>query len=380
MYTVGLALLVDTAGRENVGQWMGTALSSSSLGLIVSPLLGGIVYARAGYAAVFVMPMTLILVDMLMRMAMIEKKTAAKYRQVRSGTYGTFAHGSTPENNPHDEARRGPADLQPNSPERSGGTPRPTSEGQKVSKPSERRSRVPTIIRLLSIPRLLAAIYGIFVNVSVLAAFDGVLPIFVKETFKWDSLGAGVIFLCIAIPALSGPLVGQLCDRLGPRWITVAGCALTAPPLLLLRLVRDDSMEAKVLLCALLTICGFTLILIVSPVASDLSFVVAEKEKQDPGIFGPGGAYAQAFALFNCAMAAATLFGPVMAGWLSQQYGWATMTLAMSIFAFSGAIPSVSWNSESENCPSPSVEVTQAPCHQSSDAKTIISQCAGNSC
>ena len=79
-----------------------------------------------------------------------------------------------------------------------------------------------------------------------------------------------------------------------------------------------------------------------SPVAADLSFVIEEKEKEDPGSFGPGGAYAQAFALFNCAMAAATLFGPVLAGWLSQQYGWGTMSVALGIFAFSGAIPSVS--------------------------------------
>ena len=70
--------------------------------------------------------------------------------------------------------------------------------------------------------------------------------------------------------------------------------------------------------------------------------VVQEKEKGHPGICGPGGAYAQAFALFNCAMAAATLFGPVFAGCLSQRYGWKTMTLAMGIFSLSGAIPSVS--------------------------------------
>lgn len=87
---------------------------------------------------------------------------------------------------------------------------------------------------------------------------------------------------------------------------------------------------------------GFTLILIVSPVAADLSTVVEEKEKADPDAFGPGGAYAQAFALFNCSMAAATLFGPVVAGALVERYDWGVMTAAMGIFAFSGAIPAVS--------------------------------------
>lgn len=87
---------------------------------------------------------------------------------------------------------------------------------------------------------------------------------------------------------------------------------------------------------------GLTLILIVSPVAADLSAVVEEEEKSNPGKFGPGGAYAQAFALFNCAMAAATFFGPVVGGALADRYGWGVMTAAMGVFAFSGTIPAVS--------------------------------------
>ena len=41
-------------------------------------------------------------------------------------------------------------------------------------------------------------------------------------------------------------------------------------------------------------------------------------------------------------MAAATLFGPVFAGALMERFGWKVMSLAMGIFAASGAIPSVS--------------------------------------
>jgi MFS family permease len=253
VYTVGLALLVDTVGRDNIGQWMGTALSSSSFGLIVSPLLGGVVYAKAGYMAVFGMAMALIIVDILMRLFMIEKKTAAKYKPLedvtqQSGFYGTFTHPETAE---HEHSNGSTQPKKPNddpeeAPLLSGGGERP----------SEKKSRIPTIIVLLSIPRLLAAIYGIFVNVAVLAAFDGVLPLYVKRIFDWNSLNAGLIFLCLAVPALTGPLVGKLVDKLGPRWIAVAGCTLTAPPLILLRLVDHDSMEQKILLCGLLVCCG----------------------------------------------------------------------------------------------------------------------------
>ncbi|KAL9024625.1 MAG: hypothetical protein Q9196_006379 [Gyalolechia fulgens] len=336
-YTVGLALLVDTVGRENIGQWMGTALSSSSFGLIVSPLLGGIVYAKAGYMTVFAMALALIVVDILMRLIMIEKKTAVKYKSAEAVTpanafYGTFTNQQQPSDHGqvHGSTSSGkPQDLS----DHSSLLPKGSKE------PARKKGNMPTILVLLSMPRLLAAIYGIFVNVSILAAFDGVLPLYVKKLFGWDSLAAGLIFLCLAIPALTGPLVGKLSDKVGPRWIAVAGCSLTAPPLILLRLVAHDSTEQKILLCGLLVCCGFTLILIVSPVAADLSAVVEAKEKADPDAFGPGGAYAQAFALFNCSMAAATLFGPVVAGALVERYGWGVMTAAMGVFAFSGAIP-----------------------------------------
>ncbi|KAI4277628.1 MAG: hypothetical protein L6R38_005411 [Xanthoria sp. 2 TBL-2021] len=333
-YTVGLALLVDTVGRDNVGQWMGTALSSSSFGLIVSPLLGGIVYAKAGYMTVFAMALSLILFDIVMRLIMIEKKKAAQYKPTLAtahGFYGTFTHEQPSEQEPQSDSTQasGPQDDSQEAPLLS------NDPQKRVPK----KSKMPTILVLLGIPRLLAAIYGIFVNVSVLAAFDGVLPLYVKSLFEWNSLEAGLIFLCLAIPALTGPLVGTLCDKIGPRWIAVAGCSLTAPPLILLRLVNQDSLEQKILLCGLLVCCGFTLILIVSPVAADLSAVVEEKERADPNAFGPGGAYAQAFALFNCSMAAGTLFGPVVAGAIVERHGWGAMTAAMGVFAFSGAIP-----------------------------------------
>lgn len=252
-YTVGLALLVDTVGKNDIGKWMGTALSSSSFGLIVSPLLGGIVYAKAGYMSVFAMAMSLIVFDILMRLCMIEKKTALKYQPMdevhqQDGFYGTFTDNGT---NGHQPTIRPSESSKPVSDSEQG----PLLNGSGVE-PASNKTRMPTILVLLSMPRLLAAIYGIFVNVSILAVFDGVLPLYVKEIFGFNSLAAGLLFLCLAVPALTGPLVGNLTDRLGPRWIAVAGCSLSAPPLILLRLVDHNSLSQKIILCVLLTICG----------------------------------------------------------------------------------------------------------------------------
>lgn len=42
VWTVGLALLVDTVGHERVGQAMGYVAMSMSVAILVAPLLGGV--------------------------------------------------------------------------------------------------------------------------------------------------------------------------------------------------------------------------------------------------------------------------------------------------------------------------------------------------
>ncbi|TAQ85206.1 hypothetical protein B7494_g6472 [Chlorociboria aeruginascens] len=327
VYTVGLVLLADTVGQKNIGSWMGTALSSSSFGVIISPLLGGVVYNRAGYTAVFAMAMSLIVVDIGMRIFMIEKRTAAKYLTkeptitdtrnfttfTNSNTNGHTSESISPRIDANEDSSSSISNSYAETDALLGGQENGTPRSKRNPKVNGGSTQPPAVVSLLKSPRVLAAIYGIFVNVSILAAFDVVLPLFVKVNFHWNSFAAGLMFLSIAIPALAGPLVGILSDRFGPRWIAITGFSLTAVPLILMRLIDDDSIEKKVLLCGLLCLCGCTLILIVAPVASDLSAVVEDMEKEHPDIFGPGGAYGQAFALFNCSMAAATIFGPVFA-------------------------------------------------------------------
>jgi MFS family permease len=250
VYTIGLAVLVDTVGREEIGQWMGTALSSSSVGLIISPMLGGFVYFHAGYTAVLSMAVGLICVDIILRMLMIERKSARKYNQKRSNVqYGTF---EAAQSETHDSENVETSD--PSSPTQMESSTSTLSALRATPRDSE--FRLPPLLTLLGSYRVLAAIYGVFVNVSVLASFDSVLPIFVKRTFNWTSLESGLIFLTVAVPALAGPLVGQLSDRFGPRPIAVFGCAGTAPFLVLLQLVSHDSEEQVVLLCGLLTLIG----------------------------------------------------------------------------------------------------------------------------
>lgn len=82
IYSVGLALVVDTFGVRDVGEKAGYALCSATLGVISGPVLGGVVYENVGYSAVVGMMIGLVAVDILLRFVMVEKKTASKWWEI----------------------------------------------------------------------------------------------------------------------------------------------------------------------------------------------------------------------------------------------------------------------------------------------------------
>src|SRR6266516_2099561 len=92
VWTVGLALLADTADQKDIGQVMGYAGIAMSLAILVGPLLGGVVYARGGYYSVFAMVFALIVLDIILRVVMVEKKIARQWslKTSQSATYGTL--------------------------------------------------------------------------------------------------------------------------------------------------------------------------------------------------------------------------------------------------------------------------------------------------
>lgn len=68
---------------------------------------------------------------------------------------------------------------------------------------------------------------------------------------------------------------------------------------MLLRLVTHDTLGQKILLFVLLAFIGLTLDLVLTPIMAEITFVVASKEKENPGLFGAKGAYAQVVSLFE---------------------------------------------------------------------------------
>ncbi|KAL8950274.1 MAG: hypothetical protein Q9222_003678 [Ikaeria aurantiellina] len=396
VWTTGLALLVDTVGQREIGQVMGFVSIAMSVAILVAPLLGGIVYDRSGYYGVYYMAFALIVVDILLRTAMIEKKVARKWEKEEKPTTGQSV--SSQENTSLPSPRKDSWLPRPNSvlhvtvsekkvakrwTVENGAEPEPVSppEGnsatmrpQRISplsdpntileepEPASTRNSLhecpprpePTldlspvadhkrnpVAVLLSSRRLLSALYCALVQSALLAAWDAVLPLRVYHLFGWNSLGAGLIFLPLVLPSFFAPVVGAFADRYGSRLPTSVGFLLSAPFLILLRIINHSGREQVVVLCVLLALLGTALTIVMTPLLAEITYILDAKEEHHPGLFGEKGAYAQAYGLFNCAFAGGMLVGPLWAGTVVDKLGWGTMCLSLGVLAVVSAVPAL---------------------------------------
>ena len=335
VWTVGLALLADTVGQQGIGQVMGYVSLSISIGYLIAPFLGGVVYQKAGYYSVYYMAFALIVVDIFLRLVLVEKKVAEKWNKDSDAEHVPLP--SSVSLQPSDTL----AVTQPPLHEKSDG--HPLTSATALSSTRIQRSVLPPILTLLTSRRLLAALWGCMVQSSILTAFDSVLPLRVSALFGWSSTGAGLIFLALVVPSFIAPVAGTISDKYGPRWLATAGFITACPFLVLLRLVDHDSLNQKVLLGALLALIGISLTLVMTPLMAEITYVVEAKEKSNPGGYGEKGAYAQAYGLFNTAFAGGTLIGPIWGGFVVARAGWETMAWTLGLLSALSAIPTMIW-------------------------------------
>ena len=321
VWSVGLAIVADTVGSKNVGEAMGWITLAMGAAIFVGPMLGGIAFAKGGYYAVFGMCFGLLGLDTALRLIMIENSVARLYRS--------------------DEEQEEDSDRSKEKTVNAGTERQPDAE-----EPAQKTfsTRQPTVLVLLRTPRLIAALWACLVVATLLTSFDSVLPLYVSRTFHWDSLGAGLIFLSVCVPTFLEPVIGWLSDRYGTRWLAAGGFLGAMPFYVLLRFVTYNSLEQKVLLCALLTLIGVTVSLVMAPMMAEITRIVEAVEQERPGIFGDSGAYAQGYALFNVAWAGGTLVGPIWGGYVVGEAGWGTMGWSLGLLSAVTAVPTVSYS------------------------------------
>jgi MFS family permease len=318
VWTIGLAIIIETVGQENLGKTMGTVFSFISVASLFSPICGGALYAKTGYQGVFGAGIGLVVVDFILRMLMVEKKVAAKY------------DSHSPRG--HEEEASGDTEQTPLLPD--------TLTAHKrynLGRPANRITRALPILLLSCDPGLVTAIWVAFMQAFLLGSFDATVPLVASEQFGFNSLKAGLLFLPLGgADFLLGPVFGYCVDRYGTRLLSILGFLVLVPTLALLRLSVDSSLTEALsnirhiaLYAGLLAANGVGLAIINSPSIVEAGNIVEKYRQANEDIFVEAP-YAQLYGINSMVFSAGLTFGPLLAGRLRDKIGYGNMNAVLA--------------------------------------------------
>ncbi|OAT10315.1 MFS amine transporter, variant [Blastomyces gilchristii SLH14081] len=332
---VGMALAVDSVPKERIGQAMGYVSLALTWGVLFGPIVGGVMFTKAGYYAAFAVPIALLCIDIVLRLLMIEKKVASRLLRERLGARNhteTCDHPSPPGSSSRTQSLG--SDSEDTIDEQSPLIQRATNGN---SQPNTTKTLI--IYHLLKDSRILVNLFATVIQSIVWTAFETTLPLFVMDKFNWTPSGTGILFLIFSLPCLFGVVIGKGADRWGSRIFGTSGFTLAGGPLILLRLVQHNTTGQQVLLGALLVLVGLAITVVQVITMTEISHAVDELEERDPVLFSGPSAMGQGYALYNMAFAAGQLLGPIIGGFVITSVGWAGMNLALGLICFASAIP-----------------------------------------
>lgn len=304
-------------------------------------MLGGVLYAKTGYGGVFGLGFAILVIDFILRLLLIEKKTAAKYEEGEN-TNNRGAR-SNPEESHDNESGDHRSEHEPL-------LAKHEEDAYKIGEPP-RWIRTFPIFLCLKDPRMLIAQLVSFMQATLLSIFDATIPVEAEKLYGFDSLKAGLLFVAIVLPyLLVGPIAGWTVDRYGPKPASTIGFGYLALVLTLLRLVRPGGTTEIIQYCAQLALCGLGLALIGSPGIVEAAAVVERYYSANPDLFGKNGPYAQLYGLNSMVFSLGLAIGPLFGGSLNDSIGYGNMNLVIAVlclvtatltFVFMGGRPQI---------------------------------------
>lgn len=326
VWTIGLALCLETVGPENLGKTIGSIFSFISVGSLAAPVVGGVLYDKTGYAGVFGAGFAVLALDFIMRAVVIEKKVARRYE----------GQSDNPTHDRHDNSN-GHADGQDEESQDNGeeepllGKKKEEQQSFKLSPNQPKIARLIPILPCLSDPRLLTALLVALIQATLLGSFDSTVPTVGQELFGFSALEAGILFLPLGVADLIlGPLWGYLVDRYGTKPVAVASYGYLVPILILLRIPHAGGTKQAVIFGGLLALCGVGLAGIGAPSIVEAGDVVQKYYEANPEFFGEDGPYAQLYGLNSMVFSAGLTLGPEIAGEVKKAIGYGNMNIVLA--------------------------------------------------
>lgn len=258
-----------------------------------------------------------------MRLLVIEKKTALKYRKTPISSEETTHEDA--DTIPH------PTDSE-TTPLLTGPKVPPCGPNKYIfANPPPQWLKKISILSCVHDPALLTAWLIAFVQNFVIAAFDSTLPIVASDYYSFNSFDAGLLFLALGGPFfVFGPISGYCVDRFGTKFPTVLGFGVLVPVLTCFRLVEPGGTKQIVVYAVLLGLSGVGVTAVGAPSVVEAGAVVERYYRANRSFFGETGPYAQLYGVNSMVVSAGFTFGPLVAGGLKESIGYGNMNAVLA--------------------------------------------------
>ncbi|POS83250.1 hypothetical protein EPUL_003929 [Erysiphe pulchra] len=306
VWTVSLTLVLDTVGSRRLGVALSSVFGFVSVGQLIAPVIGGIVYQHLGEGWVFSIGFILLFIDLVMRILIVEKKVVKRYKWDKISPLLQDDVIPSSETSPL-ISNKDPSNID-------------VTKWKLPSNVPSWFSKLPILYLTVTSPRILASLLLSFTHAVTLAIFDATLPLQGLDLFSFTSRSTGLMFVPLVLPyLLISPVIGAFIDRYGTKLPTVLGLLILALPLTLFSIVKAVSPGGEgyvievVKLEILLAVCGVGTACISSESLIDESIVIGNYEKANPESFPHGAPYAQLYAMTNMVFSLGLTLGPLVA-------------------------------------------------------------------
>ncbi|KAJ5112755.1 hypothetical protein N7532_000800 [Penicillium argentinense] len=316
-WIICLAMLTDNAGPGRVGRVMGLSMSVVMTGTVAGPTVAGALLEWMGYWPAWSVPIGIILINIAGRLITEEPQ-------------------KPPPSPPRTEEDVENAET---SPLLSGSDSECSAETFSQDKDTCLPAPSSFYWVMLRDCRVLASISTTTVNSIIIAGFNATLPVHLRAIFNWGSFTVGMMFLLIRIPTIVfGPFMGMLRDHVGLRYPTALGWLLLTPLIFCLGIPSGPEHHGKEFFVTCIACIGLGSTLIQGAGVLHTITILRDVELKQPQIFGRQGGLSRVFAINEVSFNAGLMFGPLLAGGLTEAIGYSYMNIILAVICFANAV------------------------------------------
>ncbi|OJJ44443.1 hypothetical protein ASPZODRAFT_135267 [Penicilliopsis zonata CBS 506.65] len=327
LWIVGIATLAENIGSEHMGKISGMISTVAAVGTSGGPVLGGMLFELGGYWTAWMGAFAFILVDIVLRLLMVEKKRTKGEGKMLDPEQEALLASEIPT----------PSDLL--------SEPVLSAAAAVESEPVVEQSGWRFYAYAFRHPGFFAGVTSFFVFSILISSFNTTMTLHVQRVFHWDTFRVGLLFAALQGPGmLLSPVFGWLKDRVGSRWPTTAGFLSVVPFFWLLGVPGDDRFpwanegtRGQTIYSFCMIMIGSLLCLLNGVGNMEVTTAISELEAERPGIFGPNGGYSRALAMSSMSWTMGLLIGPVLSGFLAE-VGYYEMNCVMALLCVLAAV------------------------------------------